>query len=114
MLVLSRKTQEKIRIGDSIVVTILSVKGNSVRVGIEAPRSVRIVRSELEPLSESPAQSSDKSVAAAPAAPVPAPMEMAEEADEIAGLCSPGHFPATQNRISGMSAPMTQFVARPR
>jgi carbon storage regulator CsrA len=51
MLVLSRKTRQQIQIGDNVVVTILLVKGNTVRVGIEAPRDVRVVRSEL-PLHE--------------------------------------------------------------
>jgi carbon storage regulator CsrA len=51
MLVLSRKTRQQIQIGDNVVVTILLVKGNTVRVGIEAPRNVRVVRSEL-PLHE--------------------------------------------------------------
>jgi carbon storage regulator len=49
MLVLTRKQQQQIKIGDEIVVTILRVKGNTVRVGIEAPRSVRVVRGELPP-----------------------------------------------------------------
>ena len=47
MLVLSRKSQQTIRIGDSITVTILNVKGNTVRVGIDAPRDIRVVRGEL-------------------------------------------------------------------
>jgi carbon storage regulator CsrA len=47
MLVLTRKLQEQIRIGDDIVVTILQVRGQSVRVGIEAPRNVRVLRAEL-------------------------------------------------------------------
>jgi carbon storage regulator CsrA len=47
MLVLSRKAQQSIRIGDSITVTIIKVKGNSIRIGIEAPDDMRIVRSEL-------------------------------------------------------------------
>ncbi|PQO44622.1 carbon storage regulator CsrA [Blastopirellula marina] len=47
MLVLTRKQQEKIQIGDDIVITILKVKGNSIRVGIEAPKDVRVVRGEL-------------------------------------------------------------------
>jgi len=49
MLVLTRKLQEQIVIGDNIKVTILRVKGNTVRLGIEAPRHVRVVRSELPP-----------------------------------------------------------------
>ena len=47
MLVLTRKLQQQIKIGDQITVTILRVKGNTVRVGIEAPRAVRVVRGEL-------------------------------------------------------------------
>jgi carbon storage regulator len=49
MLVLSRRVGEKITIGDDVVVTILAIKGNQVRVGIDAPASVTILRSELEP-----------------------------------------------------------------
>ena len=47
MLVLTRKTQEQIQIGDNIRITIVRVKGQSVRVGIEAPKDVRVVRGEL-------------------------------------------------------------------
>jgi carbon storage regulator CsrA len=49
MLVLTRKSQERILIGDNIKITILRVKGNSVRVGIDAPSDVRVVRGELSP-----------------------------------------------------------------
>ena len=52
MLVLTRKLKESIRIGDAITVTVLRVKGNTVRLGIEAPREVRVVRGELAPLGE--------------------------------------------------------------
>lgn len=47
MLVLTRKLNEQIQIGSNITVSILKVKGSTVRVGIEAPRDVRVVRSEL-------------------------------------------------------------------
>src|SRR4051812_1479498 len=47
MLVLTRKLQQQIMIGEQITVTILRVKGNTVRVGIQAPRDVRVVRGEL-------------------------------------------------------------------
>ena len=47
MLVLTRKTQERIHIGDNITITILKLKGNTVRIGIEAPRDVRVLRGEL-------------------------------------------------------------------
>jgi carbon storage regulator CsrA len=48
MLVLSRKEGERLLIGDNIVVTINRISGNRVTLGIEAPRTVRIVRGELE------------------------------------------------------------------
>ena len=47
MLVLSRKADQVIKIGDNITVRILGVKGNSVRIGFEAPKEVDIVRGEL-------------------------------------------------------------------
>ncbi|MCA9146380.1 MAG: carbon storage regulator [Planctomycetales bacterium] len=48
MLVLSRKDGEQIVIGDDVVVSILRIAGNRVRIGIEAPESVHIVRGELD------------------------------------------------------------------
>jgi carbon storage regulator len=47
MLVLTRKYQEKIRIGDNITITVLRTKGKAVRLGIEAPADVPVVRGEL-------------------------------------------------------------------
>ena len=49
MLVLSRKESEKIMLGDSIVLTIVRVSGDRVRVGIEAPSDMLILRKELDP-----------------------------------------------------------------
>jgi carbon storage regulator CsrA len=53
MLVLTRKHQEKIRIGNNITITILKTKGKAVRVGIEAPSDVPVVRGELAASAES-------------------------------------------------------------
>jgi carbon storage regulator len=47
MLVLTRKYQEKIRIGDNITITVLRTKGKAVRLGIEAPTDVPVIRGEL-------------------------------------------------------------------
>ncbi len=47
MLVLTRKLQEKIQIGNDVTLTIVRIQGNTVRVGIEAPSHVRVVRGEL-------------------------------------------------------------------
>lgn len=49
MLVLSRRKQQRIKLGESIVVTVVEVNGDRVRLGIEAPREVRVLRDELEP-----------------------------------------------------------------
>jgi carbon storage regulator len=48
MLVLSRKETERIRLGDSIIVTVVRVAGDKVRLGIEAPPDVLVLRDELQ------------------------------------------------------------------
>ncbi len=47
MLILSRKLDEKLVIGDNIIVTVVSVAGDTVKLGIEAPREVKVYRAEL-------------------------------------------------------------------
>ncbi len=47
MLVLSRKLNERILIGDNIQVIVVGVRGNHVRLGIEAPPEITILRDEL-------------------------------------------------------------------
>lgn len=59
MLVLSRKKNESIRIGDSIEITVLAVHCDRVRIGITAPREVPVVRSELLPIGSSVASADD-------------------------------------------------------
>ncbi len=49
MLVLSRRERERIKLGDSIVVTVVRVAGDKVRLGIEAPPHILVLRDELEP-----------------------------------------------------------------
>lgn len=48
MLVLSRKIGEVIRIGEGIEVKVLEIKGERVKIGIEAPKELRVIRGELE------------------------------------------------------------------
>jgi carbon storage regulator len=47
MLVLSRKPGEKVRIGSDIILAVLEVRGNRVRIGLDAPAQFRIARQEL-------------------------------------------------------------------
>jgi carbon storage regulator len=48
MLVLSRRESERIKVGDSIVVTVVRVTGDKVRLGIEAPANMLVLREELD------------------------------------------------------------------
>lgn len=47
MLVLGRKTNQSVMIGDDIVITVLSVDGDQVKIGIQAPTHITILRQEL-------------------------------------------------------------------
>lgn len=47
MLILTRKTAETLMIGDNITVTVLGVKGNQVRIGVNAPKEVSVHREEI-------------------------------------------------------------------
>lgn len=47
MLILTRRIGETLKIGDEISVTILSIKGNNVRVGIDAPADIAVHREEI-------------------------------------------------------------------
>jgi carbon storage regulator len=47
MLILTRRVGEKLIIGDNVTVTVLSVKGAQVRIGIDAPRDISVNREEI-------------------------------------------------------------------
>lgn len=47
MLILTRRVGESIVVGDDIVLTVFEVRGDAVRIGIDAPRSVRVNRKEV-------------------------------------------------------------------
>ena len=119
MLVLTRKNQQQIQIGNNIVVTILQVKGQTVRVGIEAPREVRVVRGEIADKDEKP---NDQSC------PLPA-VELSHEEREVllgAGTKETSSDSATRRRAEtrstsndllpepGFTSPTTQPPSGPR
>ena len=47
MLILSRKINEKVMIGDDISVSIIEIRGDQVRIGVDAPKSVKVFRQEV-------------------------------------------------------------------
>ena len=60
MLILTRRTGESIKINENITVTVLGMKGNQVRLGIEAPKSVSVYREEIyERIQQEKTQESD-------------------------------------------------------
>ena len=68
MLILTRRVGESIVVGDDIVITVFEVRGDSVRIGIEAPRTVKVHReevyNELQAANEQAVASTDEAVAA--------------------------------------------------
>ena len=60
MLVLSRKENQRIKLGDSIVLTIVRVSGDKVRLGIDAPSNMLVLRDELTPHEPPSASSGEK------------------------------------------------------
>ena len=76
MLVLSRRDGERIRLGDSIVVTVVRVSGDKVRLGIEAPPDVLVLREELQPHAQ-PGTAAVEPVAIEPITIEPAAIEAA-------------------------------------
>lgn len=87
MLVLTRKLMEKLFIGDDICVTVVRLEGGQVRLGIEAPREITVVRAELVP---------DRQ--AGPHRPGGAPLK------PLAGPSSQGPSPRGEFRIPQASA----------
>ncbi len=101
MLVLTRKPGEKILIGDDIVITVLDARGESIRIGIDAPRGVKIQRDEvLRAVTEANLEAARADSAAearilaslglTPAAP-PAPV--AQETDAATAAATPAPRP---------------------
>lgn len=101
MLVLTRKHQEKIRIGEHITITILKTKGKTVRLGIEAPAEIPVIRGELSfegQAVEWPAEGEEVE---------PAPARMLAHVDRVRK-----HWPADAKSTDGASQVSLQRVSR--
>jgi len=79
MLVLSRKESESIVINENIVVTIIRVAGGGVRIGIEAPREIRIRREELAVNPEAPSSTNAVALPGSTSGLRPAPSDSARQ-----------------------------------
>ena len=120
MLVLTRKSHEQIQIGDNITVTILRVKGGAIRVGIEAPRNVNVLRKELEGRPARPEKNSIEAAAASTLVTVSAPSarRTAEGGASIlaggkttATATCPANNPLRSRPVRG-AAPLSGYLAR--
>jgi carbon storage regulator len=63
MLILARRWGETIMIGDEITITVLGIQGNQVRIGINAPKSVKVHRKEVYERIQRELQDGEKSAA---------------------------------------------------
>jgi carbon storage regulator len=59
MLILSRRPQETIRVGEEVTITVLAVEGNKVRLGITAPRHISVDREEVHERKQREAQAGE-------------------------------------------------------
>lgn len=66
MLILTRRVGETLMIGDEVTVTVLGVKGNQVRIGINAPKDVSVHREEIYRRIKREGEEGDAATAAAP------------------------------------------------
>jgi carbon storage regulator len=69
MLILTRKPDEKIIIGDNIVVSVIEIRGDQVRLGVEAPKTVKVFRQEVYDAIRAENKAAAESKAALPALP---------------------------------------------
>lgn len=60
MLILTRKVGEKLRIGDDIAITILNIRGNQVKIGVEAPANISVHREEIYKLIQQASEDQNK------------------------------------------------------
>ena len=73
MLIITRRAGERIMVGDDVVVEVMEVVGNSVRIGIRAPRSVAVYREEIY----TAVRDENRAAAEAASVELPTPVERA-------------------------------------
>lgn len=127
MLVLTRKLQQQIKIGDQITVTVLRVKGSTVRIGVQAPREMRVIRGEL-PKVDATAEEASTEVIELPMEVGVVELGATEAAEEAAEAACPivataaiepassqgpkaGHLPLRKLRQRRGTSPLKQMVA---
>jgi carbon storage regulator len=108
MLVLTRKTEQKIQIGDQITITILQVKGQAVKVGIQAPKDVRVLRSEVKAFDDPVESAPDVKGATEQLALTKSYTSAVHNTASDRGQSSPA-LPATRNVEAGKSATVGLF-----
>ena len=115
MLVLTRKAQQQIQIGEHVTLTIVRVKGQTVRIGIEAPKEVRVIRSELADAPQrstiQPCRASSKS--AEPAMPVAAEAACSVAETGKAASCTDTSSECTSTRRRMPGASSASSLRRP-
>jgi len=89
MLVLSRRKDETIMIGDDVEITVVDIKGDTVRLGINAPRSVSVHRKEIYEAIQA------ENIAAAQSQAVPTPVALGNIAALLKGQGTPPVAPTT-------------------
>ncbi len=116
MLVLTRKLDETIRIGDDIKVTVLRVKGNTVRIGIEAPKAIRVVRDELDRHESAAPEVATPGATVAEQKPPRMPAERATENRVFVGKMSTASGTAELNEqpADDQAAPLRAFLRNGR
>jgi len=75
MLILTRRVGESLMIGDEVTVTVLGVKGNQVRIGVNAPKDVSVHREEIYERIQAERVGGGQGAAGAPATPSAPPHE---------------------------------------
>lgn len=105
MLVLTRKPKEEIRIGNNITITIVRIKGQTVRVGINAPRDIRVIRSELTAHDNSDKQTNETTQVV-----VSSKETCVVRGSETAPPCGPKRQPESRHHLQSHRSPgLTAF-----